>query len=198
MSLYTVGHSSHTLEHFLELLGHHSITYICDVRSSPYSRYARHFNREALEQSLQGAGIRYLFMGNELGGRGRSGSQYVDGQVQYCALAASSSFQAGLERVRREATAQTVCLMCAEKDPLNCHRAILVCRHLRAEIAILHILADSNVESTTEFEERLLKSLKLPTVTMFEDHAAVVERAYDLQGSKIAFRRNEDRTQEEE
>ncbi len=187
MRLYTIGHSNHSIEQFLRLLSSHSITCVCDVRSNPYSRYAPQFNRETFEQSLKSVNVRYAFMGDQLGGRSRTPSHYVGGRVQYNAVAASASFQDGLGRLRHEAAVQKVCLMCTEKDPMNCHRAILVSRHLRDEMEILHILADGTVETNAEFEERLRASLNIPAQDLFEDYATLINRAYDLQGKKIAF-----------
>src|SRR5215471_13851987 len=129
-AVYTIGHSTHSLPRFLELLGQHAITAVCDVRSQPYSRLHPQFNRGQLRDALRAAGSRYVFLGKELGARSTDKSCYCNGQVQYGRLAATDEFKHGLERVTKGSRAYRVALMCAERDPLHCHRAILVARQL--------------------------------------------------------------------
>ena len=82
--VFTIGHSNHSLEHFIELLRAHEVDEVVDVRSAPYSRYAPHFNRDELEDALEKVGVDYLFMGDELGGRPADRSCYDDtGRVVY-------------------------------------------------------------------------------------------------------------------
>ncbi len=92
--LYTVGHSNHSFEAFLDLLGHHGIRMVVDVRSSPYSRHAAHFNKGTLESRLPTEGLSYSFLGHVLGGRPQD-TQFYDpeGYVLYDRIAASSVFQ---------------------------------------------------------------------------------------------------------
>ena len=129
-TVFTVGHSTHALDDFLALLLRHGITAIADVRSSPYSRMNPQFNRETLHAALKGAGIAYVFLGAELGARSRDPDCYEDGKVQYDRLARTAAFQRGLARVQQGAAQYRLALMCAEKEPLDCHRTILVARHL--------------------------------------------------------------------
>lgn len=187
--LFTIGHSNHSAEYLLRILKSHSITAVCDVRSSPYSRYAPQFNRNSLEHYLANAGIHYVFMGEQLGGRSRNPNHHAQGRVQYDVVAASAEFKSGLDRLRNEITEETVVLMCTEKDPINCHRSILVSRYLRQEVEILHILSDGTLETNAEFEERLRLSLNIPAQDLFENYPTLINRAYDLQGKKIAFSR---------
>ena len=187
LRLFTIGHSNHPVENLLLMLKQHAITSVCDVRSSPYSRYVPQFNRESIERYLENEDIRYVYMGEQLGGRSKDPEHYDHGQIQYDAIAASPAFMSGLVRLRDEIANETVALMCTEKDPLNCHRSILVCRHLRQEFEVLHILGDGTLETNPELEERLRKSLNIPAQDLFEDYATLIARAYDLQGKKIAF-----------
>src|SRR5579859_1320782 len=131
-TLYTVGHSNRTLEELLAALKAHGITAIADVRSQPYSKMHPQFDREALAASLKAEGIAYVFLGKELGARTPDSSCYEDGKVQFDRLARTASFQEGLERVREGMEQYRVALLCAEREPLACHRTILVSRELAA------------------------------------------------------------------
>src|SRR5688500_8953655 len=134
--LFTIGHSIHTVERLLELLRQHQIAALADVRSSPFSAWTPQFNRPALEASLRAAGIQYVFLGDELGARRSETEVYVDGVARYERIAKTPAFQAGLERVRKGIRKLRLSLICAEKDPLECHRTILVCRNLRRDAVI--------------------------------------------------------------
>jgi uncharacterized protein (DUF488 family) len=186
--LYTIGHSTHSTEKFVELLTQHSITAVCDVRSHPYSKFNPQFNRESLQKELKEYAITYVFLGEELGARSSDPNCYINGRVQYHALAQSDLFQQGLTRLRKGMETYRIALMCAEKDPITCHRTILICRQLRADnIDIKHILEDGSIENNARSEERLLQVLKLPPGDLFTTVEEYIERAYDLQGEKIAY-----------
>ena len=188
--LFTVGHSSHELSHFLGLLEKHGIGAVCDVRSAPYSGRNPQFNREALETSLRERGLRYVFLGRELGARSDDPSCYVDGQARYDRIARTESFQQGLERVRIGAESFRIGLMCAEADPLTCHRTILVCRELRnAGLSIAHIMPTGALEAHDEAEERLLRMTKLGNGDLFRPREELLSEAYRVQGLKIAYKR---------
>ena len=146
--LFTIGHSSHAAEYFVGLLVQHKITAICDVRSFPMSRRNPQFNRETLKPFLKKNGIAYVFLGKELGARSDDPRCYENGRVQYHRLAETRTFYEGLARVRRGLHDYRVALMCAERDPITCHRMVLVCRYLRSPgLSIGHILSDGSVES---------------------------------------------------
>jgi len=188
LPLFTIGHSNHSLEAFLELLRGHAVALVADVRSSPYSRYLPHFNREPLADALARAGHDYLFLGRELGARREEPECYEGGKARYDRIALCPLFHEGLGRVRREVARRRVALLCAERDPLTCHRAILVCRHLRRDIpAILHIREDGRLESHADAEHRLLALRRLPEHDLFQSRDDVLDRAYHLQGERIAY-----------
>ena len=156
--LFTIGHSVHPVEHFMELLRGRGITALCDVRSSPYSRFVPRFNRESIKAEAVMHGIAYLYLGAELGPRSPDPSCYESGQVQYKRLAAREIFQQGLGRLRKVMETHHIALMCAEKDPLTCHRMILICRNLAGDdIVIRHILEDGSLEDNQDAEKRLMK-----------------------------------------
>ena len=186
--VFTIGHSNHTIEMFISLLQKHGITALADVRSQPYSRHHPQFNREALQQALIKAGINYVFLGRELGARSENPKCYRKGKVQYELLACEPSFQEGLIRLLRGMENHLVAIMCAEKDPLNCHRTILVGHRLRGQgIDLAHILYNGEVEKHEEAENRLLTLLKLPEFDMFRRREEIVAEAYNIQGDRIAY-----------
>lgn len=189
-TIYTIGHSAHELDYFIGLLKGHSVTAVADVRSQPYSRTA-HFNREALKAALKAEGIDYVFLGRELGARREEKECYVDGQAVYERVAELPLFRQGLDRLARGAREYTIALMCAEKEPLDCHRTVLICRHLRAMgFRVCHILADGRLEEHPETERRLVQatdnSPDLFDYTMPTPER--IERAYETRGKEIAYR----------
>jgi uncharacterized protein (DUF488 family) len=147
-NLFSIGHSSHTLEKFLSLLNHHRIERLIDTRSQPYSKYSPHFIAEPLHAALEGAGIQYIFMGKELGGRPQNPDFYdSDGHVLYWRLASSPLFKEGIRRVEQEIATQRVVIMCSEEDPLGCHRRLLVGRVLiRRGVDLNHIRGDGRLQ----------------------------------------------------
>lgn len=186
--LFTVGHSVHTVEVFIEMLKRHSINALCDVRSSPYSRYSPQFNRESLKEDVLKQGIAYIYLGAELGPRSSDPFCYENGKVQYRRLAEKEIFQQGLARLRKGLETYRIALMCAEKDPLTCHRMILICRNLREEgILIRHILEDGSLEDNRDTEQRLMKLLKIDPADLFSSEEEQIRRAYDLQADKVAY-----------
>lgn len=187
-AILTIGHSDHSWETFLQLLLQHRVDAVADVRSMPYSRFNPQFNREALQTGLKASGLYYVFLGEELGARRSEPDCYVDGKARYELIAKAPRFQEGLSRVREGAAKYRIALLCAEKDPLTCHRTILVCRHLRdAGITISHILEDGRLESREDAEQRLLSIAGKPGPDLFISVIERIEDAYDVQGERIAY-----------
>jgi uncharacterized protein (DUF488 family) len=192
--LFTIGHSNHTIGHFIGLLATHNISAIADVRSNPYSEYSPQFNRESMQQNLQEANIEYVFLGRELGARRAEESCYLDGQARYDAIRNLPAFRNGLQRVLEGIEQFTVALLCSEADPLTCHRTILVCPELKAlrpDLRILHILGNGSLESHEEAERRLVRLHKLQPELFGEltSTSGLIERAYDIQAERIAYKR---------
>ena len=184
----TVGHSNHSLEIFVALLQQHGVTALADVRSAPYSRFNPQFNRKALERSLEAVGIVYVFMGRALGGRPDDPSCYEDGRVRYDRLAETPLFREGLERIVDGAGRQRIALMCAEKEPLDCHRTILVGRSLAERgIAVAHILADGALEPHAETMGRLLDSAGLPREDLLQSREQLIAEALAHRERRIAY-----------
>jgi len=188
--LYTIGHSNHKIEDFISLLKRHEVTCVADVRSAPYSRHSPQFNRESLALALQTANIEYMYLGKELGARRDDGYSYDRGCVSFEHIAETEEFKAGLHRLIAAVSGHRIALMCAEKEPLECHRSILLCRHLKGHnLCIRHILQDGSIEDHCDTERRLVKMLKIEP-TLFETSNTehdFIEQAYDRQAQKISY-----------
>jgi Protein of unknown function, DUF488 len=189
-AIFTIGHSTHSQERFITLLDRQGVMAVCDVRSQPHSRMNPQFNREDLNKSLRACGIKYVFLGNELGARSKDPSCYEDGKVRYDRLAHTELFQSGLGRIQKGMRKYTIALVCAEKEPLDCHRTILVSRHLVAlGIDVRHIHADGILEDHTDALSRLAKSLGLRENEreLFRSHEEFLDEVYRLQEERIAY-----------
>jgi len=186
--LYTIGHSTHTIQKLIDLLSMHRVSAVADVRSSPYSRFNPQFNSEPLQQALRASEIEYVFLGRELGARPADRRCYADGQVRFDLVAQSGLFASGLERLRIGMESYTIALLCAEKDPIACHRMILVCRNLRSGgMKIQHILEHGALEDNAAAERRLMQELRIQDNDLFASDEELLLRAYDMQGKKIAY-----------
>lgn len=187
-SVFTIGHSTHSAEAFLALLRQHGVEALADVRSSPFSRYNPQFNREPLEQCLKANGIRYVFLGKELGARSDDRSCYDHGRVQYSRLAQTTLFQSGIDRVLQGSAKYRVALMCAEKEPLECHRTLLVAKALAARgQSVLHIHAGGSLETHEAVMERLLKMTGVPDEDMFLSKEELLAKALARQEEQVAY-----------
>jgi len=197
-TIFTIGHSNHSLDAFVSLLRKYGITAVADVRSAPYSRYAPQFSYKPISGALKSRQIEYVFLGKELGARSEDPACYEDGRVRFERVAETALFLSGIERVLRGAADFTVALMCAEKDPIDCHRAILVTRKLtELGVAVSHILADGALESHRDLESRLLAAFKLPEGDMFRSRSDCVAEAYLLQAGRMAYRKDDGNRKEE-
>ena len=186
--VFTIGHSNLELARFLELLKQHGIQTVADVRSSPYSQYNPQFNREPLRRALSEQGIFYVFLGEELGARRSESECYVDGRADYSLIARAPAFLRGLHRIMQDAAKMRVAVMCAEKDPLDCHRCILVAPGLRERgVDVRHIGSDGSLETQEQVEQRLTRMFDLSERELFRSPAEIVAEAYRLQGEKIAY-----------
>ena len=193
-TLYTIGHSNHTIEDFIGLLKRHGVTAVVDVRSAPYSRYCPQFNKDILAIDLQAADIAYIFLGKELGAHPDDPSCYESGRVSFQRIAKSKKFKQGLQRLLADTSKYRIALACTEKDPLKCHRTILVCRHLKGHsLCIKHILEDGSTEDHLDAERRLVRMLEIEP-TLFEPtktETDIIEQAYDQQAQRISYQSEE-------
>jgi len=186
--IYTIGHSVLTAETFVEHLHRNGITAVADVRSAPYSRFQPHFNRDSLMNILKENKIDYIFLGNELGARSKQPECYIDNKIQFDILARQPLFLTGIEKVIAALEKKNIALMCVEKDPLDCHRTILVARQLQIRgITVKHILYDGTVERHKDLEERMLKKLKIESTDLLCDEDTILADAYKKWGDRIAY-----------
>jgi uncharacterized protein (DUF488 family) len=166
----TIGHSNHSIERFVWLLVEGGVSLLVDVRSMPYSRRFPQFSRERLKKSLAEAGIEYVWEGAALGGKPQAGGSYET-------LAGRPEFTQALDRLIESRSDATLCLMCAEKEPLDCHRTVLVSRRLAERgVAIEHLLADGAVRRHADIEEALLE--KDGGADLFDDRAMRLASAW--------------------
>jgi len=184
----TVGHSNLDWDRFVALLRNAGVTAVADVRTSPWSRHTPQFNRETLAVSLKAEGLAYVFLGAELGGRPSSAHLFEEGVADYEAMAREETFKTGLERVANGARTHIVALMCAEREPLDCHRCLLVSRRLQdLGLAVAHIHGDGAIEPHEATERRLLVCEGLEHEDIFEDRERRLARAYAQRARKVAY-----------
>ena len=193
-TIFTVGHSNLEAGDFLSLLARAGIEIVADVRSLPQSSRFPQFSQAALENLLRGENIAYKFFGEELGGRPDDPTAYFDdGRVNYTARRRSFAFQSGLECLLKLAQDKTVALLCADEDPLDCHRFLMISPELvAAGSPPVHLRKDGSQESQEAAENRLLEAHGFAGVaanTLFpEARAEALEKAYGLQAVRAAFR----------
>lgn len=186
--IFTIGYSSFSLEVFLNTLKKYKITAVADVRSQPYSKFKPEFNRESFKEVLSKNNIAYVFLGEECGARVDDSKCYTNGKVNYDLVAQNQIFKNGLKRIKKGMEKYNIVLMCAEKDPITCHRTILVSRNLQsAGVKIKHILSNGRVEQHKDSEQRLLKLFNLNYPEMFRSDEQRLNDAYSRQGEKIAY-----------
>jgi uncharacterized protein (DUF488 family) len=196
--VFSAGHSNHEWDRFLALLHGAAITAIADVRSSPYSKRWPQFSKRPLEDALQANGIRYVYLGDCLGGRPASRDLYdADGRADYEKVRATPAFQRGLERLLHGAERYCVAMLCSEDDPLDCHRGLMITPALvELGVSPRHLRKDGSLETTAALELRLLKETRLeerleadlfhPAPDAAEVRALMAE-AYRLMAKKKAF-----------
>jgi uncharacterized protein (DUF488 family) len=156
--LYTIGHSHHELSQLVELLCKAGVTTVADVRSHPFSRRLPQYNRTELEAGLKRSRLAYRFLGDLLGGRPQSSDLYdEEGCVDYLRVRATDFFQRGLTGLWQALQNERVALLCAEEDPLDCHRGLMIAPALLERgVAPLHLRGDGSIESMQAMESRLL------------------------------------------
>ena len=189
-TVYTIGHSNHAIDQFLAVLRGAEITAVADVRSTPYSRYLEHFNREELQASLRAARIAYVYLGDRLGGRPSNPSCYREGVADYERVAATPVFTEGISRVIRGAEKYRIALMCSEKDPLDCHRFLLVSRALKgAGVDVTHIRSDGSLDPMAATERRLMETTGQVQTQLFGTATTdPLTAAYRARAAEVAYR----------
>jgi uncharacterized protein (DUF488 family) len=190
--IFTIGHSTHPIDEFVGLVSRAGVTAIADVRSAPYSRFNPQFNSDTLQTALKRHGIAYVFLGRELGARSDDPTCYESGRVQYSRLARTELFRSGLQRLMKGAESHVVAIMCAEKEPLDCHRTLLVSRAVVAEgVSVTHLLADGRSEDHPTTMSRLIQMMGLPERDLFRTTEQLIEVACAMQEERVAYVKDE-------
>ena len=166
-TVYTIGHSRHRVEDFIDLLISYGIETVIDTRGQPYSRFNPQFNRDALEASLREHGVGYDWRGDHLSGRPRERRFYsADGKVLWEQLRAWPALQGALEELAKRAEQELLALMCAEEDPRRCHRRFLLTPSLvERDVEVIHIRGDGRVER----ESAIQKEQESDQLDLFDD-----------------------------
>jgi uncharacterized protein (DUF488 family) len=187
--LFSIGHSNIAAERFLASLRDVGVDTIADVRSTPFSRRFPWFSGKTLAATLTQHGMAYLACGEALGGRPRDATLYCDGVADYEAMARQPDFQIGLDRLLADAARSRVCLMCAEREPLDCHRCLLVARSLAERgLTIGHILHDGTVEPHATTEQRLLSLTGASDDLFVTGQEERLAAAYRRRARAVAYR----------
>ncbi len=189
---FTVGYGNYPIDRFITFLQNINIDLIIDVRSSPYSRFNPHFNRENLENSLNRSDIGYRYLGDKIGGRYTDpGLLYPDGTVNYRKVQNTEKFQEGITDVLSIiSSGKKLALMCAEKEPERCHRFALISPVLQAKgISVIHVRPEGKLQTNEELEHELVKPVgDSKQTTIIDDPVDQIEIMYEKQNKKIAYK----------
>lgn len=188
--IFTVGHSNYEADKFIKILHSHSIEMLIDIRSAPYSKYCSQFDKDVIELILINNGIKYIFLGSELGARPKDENCYISGRVSFVRLKDSEHFKRGILSVIEQSSKYRIAIMCSEKEPINCHRAILISRVLEQQgHTIKHILDENELLDHKELEAQLLKKFKIEK-TLFDTESSGqlnLQEAYQEQEKMISY-----------
>lgn len=203
--VYTIGHSTHNVEYFFELLKRHNLSCVIDVRSTPYSQYNPQFNMETLKAFLNDREIVYAHLGKEFGAR-HTKPELLDanGQVDFLKVWQTEEFKRGIKRLY-DAVDQgyRVALMCSESNPMDCHRFSMISRQLKKEgFDVIHILPDGNLIAQDDLEQKTIEKYldKIHTLPLFDQISPEdeLEAAYKIIIKKIAYKSNKSNSDDNE
>lgn len=191
--LFSIGYATKPIETFIAHLQQYGIAAVADVRSVPYSKTFHDYHREALAATLKRHRIHYVYLGTELGPRSRDDSHYDEcGQVQFDRLMQSELYLQGVERLRTGlAKGMRIALMCAEKDPADCHRSLLIGFHLQRQLQLdlAHITHDGALELQSDMEVRMAQAHGL-SMDMFSTPEQQAELGCQAQAKLKAYRKD--------
>jgi uncharacterized protein (DUF488 family) len=168
--IYTIGHSNHPVAVFINLIGKYDIEVLVDVRSNPYSKYASQYNKEPLQKSIEEMGIKYIFLGQHLGGRPDNALCYdKEGHILYDKLKQSPQFHEGINRLLKELNNFKTAIFCSEEDPTDCHRRFLVGTALiKHRIRVCHIRGDGSLQEENDLAACSLLKGKDRQLSLFD------------------------------
>ena len=189
---FTIGHGNYPIDQFITFLQSVSIDLIIDVRSSPYSRFNPHFNREKLEKSLIMNNIGYRYLGDKIGGRQSDPCLlFPDGTVNYRKVQETEKFQEGINEVLSIlSSGNKIALMCAEKEPERCHRFALISPVVQAKgISVIHIRSEGKLQANEDLERELVDSFFYTSqVSITGEPVDFVSLMYEMMNQKIAYK----------
>lgn len=192
--LYTIGHSTYPVKNIIQLLQHFNIHYVLDVRSMPYSKYAPQYNKDTLSNTLKSNDITYAYMGKYFGARQLDENYYPEGYLDFELFRGSELFKSGLNNVQKGLEKYNIALMCTEKNPFDCHRAIMVSRGFElVGINVQHILHDFTSISQEELNNQLLECYfpDRGQITLFDNIEKTAEQylidAYRERNKEIGY-----------
>jgi uncharacterized protein (DUF488 family) len=143
--IYTIGHSNIAQESFIDVLKQFKIQLVIDVRSSPYSKFVPHFNRENIKKTFKENDIKYIFLGNYIGGKPKAMKYYQNGKVNYDLIEKSEHYKEGIDKIIE--LNEDLALMCSEENPYNCHRHHLITQTLlKNELEVIHIRKEGKTD----------------------------------------------------
>lgn len=187
-AIYTTGYAGHSAPSLVQLLQTTGITVLADVRSNPFSGRQPEMDKPALMQALRCAGMRYVFMGEQLGGRPRNPKLYRAGRIDPQALLAHEGYRAGVARLIAGAASHSICLLCAERDPISCHRGLYIAESLQeAGMQVLHLIPGKPAEDHQATRTRMAELAHMEHADLFASEKDRLSMAIDQMREKIAF-----------
>lgn len=146
--VFTIGHGKREIDDFINLLMDNHIELVVDVRSFPYSRFSPQYRKRQLEEYLENRDVKYLFLGEELGGRPANPELYNNGKLDYPTIKKTALFKKGITKVTDLVKKNLkVALMCSESNPNDCHRKHLLSdEFIKQGITVWHIGKNGNLE----------------------------------------------------
>ena len=194
--LYTIGYSGYSIEDFLTEIKKHTISAVIDIRSIPYSKYHLDYNKETLKAFLKANGILYRNYAKEFGAQQNNREFYsTHGYLDFDIFTKSDNFLSGVEKLcAGMSKGYSFVLMCSEKDPINCHRTIMVAREFNKNgYSIIHLLPNHDKQSQNDIEVRMLENYypNRHQITLFESkiltNQDMIDLSYKRRNAEIAY-----------
>lgn len=196
-SIYTIGYSAFLINEFIDTIKRYNVSCVIDVRSSPFSNYYSDYNKDVFKNTLKQHNILYRNYVNEFGARQTNPIFYSGDIVDFDKFIKSSQFLEGISKVKKGIElGYNFVLMCAEKDPIKCHRSIMLGKGFSNNgFDVKHIISKSELESQKELEERLLEIYHKDRfqLTLFgekQSDSELLADAYKKQNLAIGYNRN--------
>ena len=193
--IYTIGYSSFKIEDFIQILKNNNITCVIDVRSNPFSEYFQDYNKDILEKKLKKENIMYRNYKKEFGARQEEPSFYPKGYLDFDLFTKTEQFNEGVLKIAKGIEMGfSFVLMCAEKDPITCHRNIMVAKAFKERgYNIKHILFDGSIESQDDIEKRMIKEYfpERNQMALFDENKSdedLIKASYNKKNEEIGYR----------